>query len=420
MPSGHSKSKKTTRRHWPEFLAVARRRADTAEHLRQVYVSGLVPFGVLARFGGVTSIDLWDELRNRDDTRLIASTGLAGEAAASLAALAREEGPWVIDPLTLYALSQIGIAQDVLAALPEVAIVQSGIDMLMAAHHERELNRGQRVGSLLAEGDRFRFVEAAPETIEATIASVAAALALARDLPSVAPEHPSTLTSEAWEILDLPDQSLSDTVRYAKETGALLVTDDIALRRIAELEGVSCVWSHLVLSEGRRRGRVANNRFVGATLALLATGIHYVSVDPGMLIGEWQNAGQTVSAKLGRLLDQLADRGNDPGSVVGVLADFLMHAAMPVDRTDPIADLLADLAARFHSGLSERAGPVLLGARNLIGSRLRRGRRQSRLPGSLMATTALVSTQDLAAKIDAMSDRDFDDTLGHLLDTAFA
>jgi hypothetical protein len=271
----------------------------------------------------------------------------------------------------------------------------------------------------VADGDGFRYLEVTPEEIEATFAGVDTALDVVRTLPAVAPEHASGLTQATHVILGSADPSILDTLRTAKEQGALLFTDDIGLRRIAQLEGIACAWSQLLLTEGRRRGLVSEDDCVNAVAALLSARYHYVSIDATTLIREWRRSGHDVSPTLALLLDQLADPSNEKGSVVGVLADFLLVICSPGSETDPITNLLQDIVCRFRRRLGDLADEVLKAARGAVASRLRVARRFRRLPPRLMSTTALIPASAIGAELDAESDQDFDETLGSLLDLAF-
>jgi hypothetical protein len=53
----------------------------------------------------------------------------------------------------------------------------------------------------------------------------------------------SELHPETQELLASADPHVLDTLRAAKERGAILLTDKLALRRLAQVEDVLSVWT---------------------------------------------------------------------------------------------------------------------------------------------------------------------------------
>jgi hypothetical protein len=229
----------------------------------------------------------------------------------------------------------------------------------------------------------------------------------------------SELHPETQELLASADPHVLDTLRAAKERGAILLTDKLALRRLAQVEDVLSVWTQPLLAKARRTARISQAAYVEAVLVLIDAGYHYVSLDASILFEEWCRDGYKVGVRLAALIDHLTDPDNEPGSVASVLSELLLLAFSGEPEPQHISCLLERIAARLRAHLgNERTASLLARAREGVIDFHRLSTRRRRLPARLLASTSLRSVASLAEDLEAEVNREFDRTYGRLIDAA--
>lgn len=307
----------------PIFESV-RQRAARGKEIEQFYRTGSIPLALFGKWAGVSPFDIWDAIRHSPDLILMTCIGTAEEMTEGGRRVA-SAAQAVIDPVTLYGLVRMGIHRTVLAAFPEVGVVQGAIDLLRILVEDRkDAKRGQG-GTLHMIGEEFAFVETSADSAKALIAEAEEVLAVAEGLPLYAAEPDRPLSSDSDILFDnLPD-AYADTVYAAQTQGRVLLSDDRAFRLLAEgASGVSGIWSQAAIASALQSGVIGLDDATTAVIALVRASSTFTMLPTAVVLHAFRRAEWRLEEDTRALLHHGTDPNADRTSAQGMWASILL------------------------------------------------------------------------------------------------
>lgn len=348
------------------IIDIASRHSERVGSLLETYREGRLPLAFFAHAAGKHACDVWDAMRERRDLPLVCALGTAPERNEAADCLASSSVP-VLDPLSVYAVVAVGIHDEVAAALSGRAVTQSTIDYLRTLVDQRRQAVDCGTGTLGWNGQSLVMDEPGREQRETLLTTAEGALAFALGCRVVAAEGTAPLPEAAGVLAAMPD-AFADTIRAAMAPGHLLISDDLCFRQVAAACGVqSAAWTQPVHQHGLEQGRYAFPAFATANAALAATSYRFLSFGEGEIINVLRSSGWTREGQAERLLQRLADAGNEAAGVAGIVAGVLLAATVDGRLARACSSLLDAFLDVNASGTSA----IMMIALAIAGARLR-------------------------------------------------
>ena len=148
----------------------AKKKAEFANELKDLYRSGRFPLVMAAKFGGGSPFELWEGVLGDPDLQFNVVLGRPEDYAEAHDLLSAAKGRAIVDPTTLYGLVRLKIAETVRASFDDLGVTQTTIDLFRRVVQDRERDRGRKQGIFGWDGEHFQMVELGPEAIEGRIA----------------------------------------------------------------------------------------------------------------------------------------------------------------------------------------------------------------------------------------------------------
>ena len=392
----------------PIFDSV-KRRGEFAKQLTDMYRQGQVPLMLLSKYSGVSPCDTWEWIGAQPDLGFRVCVGLPQEFANVRTHLTTNRRA-VVDPITLYGLSRLGIAEKVRACFDDLGVVQTTIDLLRRLVFERKQELGKQHGSLGWDGEHYRMVELSDDYTAAKIKEAETALTFAECLTLVAAEPNAAIPDNTRELFEDIDHAFLDTIYAAQGDNRLFLCDDGILRQLAsELGGVAGVWTQLAaLSAGERNAITADDYYAIAN-ALVSVDYRFTMVDNRCVLYQLRADGWTVTHGVRSLAVMLALPTNEPNSVIRLLADLAQFAWPEKPARAAYIDVFAAIFAAFRRLQPERDLDVMVNiVLGMVHGRLRRNGYRVFLKKQLLNNVPSISAKALMAGITQAADAAFE------------
>ena len=133
---------------------LVKRRSEFTSQLADMYRTGQLPLMWLSKYSGNSPCDVWEWVSAQSDLGARACLGLPQEFTSACNLLTKSRKA-VIDPITLYALTRLHVAEKARACFDDLGVVQTSIDLLRRLVDQRGQGRGKDHGSLGWDGDRL-------------------------------------------------------------------------------------------------------------------------------------------------------------------------------------------------------------------------------------------------------------------------
>jgi hypothetical protein len=317
----------------PIFDSV-KRRGEFALQLKELYRKGQTPLMLMSRFSGVSPCEAWDFVVSEGGLPLCTCIGLPQEFAQAIDLLAAKPKA-VIDPITLYGLSRLGIAEQMRACFEDLGVVQTTIDLLRRLVAERSQEKGTHHGTLGWDGEHYRMIEIDDAVSSRRIEQAEKALAFAESLTLVPAETSGDLQPGSLELFEDLDPSFLDTLYAAQGGERLLFSDELVFRQLArEIAGVEGVWTQPAALRAGQRGVMSADVYCEVIAALIGADYRFTQINHDIVLhclkkDTWDNT-YTVQ----RLADQIAAPSNETGSIQRLLSDVIQFgwAQRPSDK----------------------------------------------------------------------------------------
>ena len=366
---------------------MVKRRGEFARQIKDIYQGGRLPLAIAARFGGSTGFELWEAVWGDPNTQFNVTMGGPDDFQQADAILGRARRA-VVDPITLFGLVKLKIADAVRSSFEDLGVVQTTLDLLRRLVHEREHNLGTKQGVLGWDGARYQMVELGPEAIEHRVAEAQALLSFAETLTLVPAEAPGEIKSEAKQLFDDLDPAYLDTILAAQGHDRLLLCDDLPFRRLATATApVRTVWTQPAVTFGVRAGSLSSNDLFRVGNALAEAGYFFTTINSGNFLYALRESGWLLNTTIRALIDLAARPANVPDRVLILLSDLMWSGWAISPSPGAFQDLFAAIFIAFKKAQPERDIGALADAAfsraqwiirmNVLGSHLRARLQQS-------------------------------------------
>jgi len=389
----------------PIFDAV-KRRGEFARQIEDMYRSGQLPLAIGAKLGGSDGLEFWESIHSHPGLQFNVAVGNREDYEVARQILQGNRRA-VIDPITLWGLVRLRIADIVRSSFDDLGIVQTALDLLRRTVQERRDNRGVEQSRLAWDGEHYRMTKLGPEAIEYRISEAEAVLAFAEALTLVPAEAAVEVPDEARKLYEDLDPAYFDTILAARGDNRVLLSDDRQFRALAtEAIGIAGIWSQAAVMSGSVLRIVTADNYCKVAVTLAETGYFYTSVNCGTFVYALRQSSWALTPTVNALIDWLVRPQNEPLGVLGVLSELIRvgWALKPDDRQ--FEDFFAALFAGFNRADPKRdlAGLVQMAFSNLDGV-IHRQFLRTRFAEELCNSTYLTPVAVSIAEIDGLRHR---------------
>jgi hypothetical protein len=354
---------------------MVKRRGEFARQIKDLYRTGRLPLAIAARVGGSTGFEFWEAVWGDPDMQFNVTMGGPDDYQQAHAILESARRA-VVDPITLFGLVKLKIADAVRASFDDLGVVQTTLDLLRRLVHDREQNRGTKQGVLGWDGEHYQMVELGPEAIKHRVAEAHAVLSFAESLTLVPAEAPGEIKNEAKQLFDDLDPAYLDTILAAHGDDRVLLCDDLPFRLLAaETVPIRTVWTQPAVAFSVSTRELSSDTHFHVGNVLAEADYFSTTINCGNFLHALKEGGWSLNTTIHGLINLLARPANVPQSVVVVLSDLIWAgwAAKPSDEV--FITLFASIFAAFVKLQPDRhieavANAAFSSTQRLIRSRL--------------------------------------------------
>jgi tetratricopeptide (TPR) repeat protein len=213
-----------------------------------LYEKNPIPIALLAHFSGTTTFELWESIVSTPGRRFFSWHGSLADLRSQADSLPSDLAV-VVDPLTLIAWWRAGKLKVLTRGIRRVLLAPSTKNVI--AHLVAKI-KGMTgsVGSMFKRGGRYIRQETSSEDIERFIADFDALSKWIDDHAEIVPATIDTKEDDFLGLIYQADSATADTIRVAKQEGAMLWTDDLRLANLArQQKWCKCVCWHVLLQQ---------------------------------------------------------------------------------------------------------------------------------------------------------------------------
>lgn len=307
------------------FLSHISKRSEHYDNILRAYQSHPLPVAGLASILGGNVFDAWAALCRRAPLGVRVSLGTLEEREEAEAAFA-DPAVYVVDPIALMTITQLGIGDIITKCLPILGIVQATLDVLQnEIIVSRTVHRRESM-TVWKEGDTFVRREITQEDVDAHLRSIEAILEWANKNCKVIPLPLEVEGDLEWKtrLKKVLDDATVDTLRTTRASGYVLYSDDQRVRSMAKYEfGTKGVWTQMVLARALAKKAITQDEFNSAVIKLAVAGYRYTFVDAHVLLAAARAAEWRVDRPFAQVLEILSRQDCDENIAVGLVANFL-------------------------------------------------------------------------------------------------
>jgi hypothetical protein len=303
----------------------AKRRGEFVSKLADMYRQSQLPLMILSRLSGNSPCDAWDWVVAQSELGMRACVGSQEFPIASKLLEANRKA--VIDPISLYGLVRLGIADKVTQCLEDFGVVQTTIDLFRRQLEERKMELGKDHGTLGWDGQCYQMIKYDDAFTLERIQQAQAALAFAERLTLLPAVPTVVLADDMRQIFQEADPSFLDTIYAAQGENRLLYCDEYMFRHLSgELSGVDGVWTQIVAINAARDGLISDHDYLEIVSKLVSHNYGFTTIDPRTVINQLRKDNWQLTPTVQAFATQIASPTNDPDSVVRLFADLAILA----------------------------------------------------------------------------------------------
>jgi cellulose synthase operon protein C len=292
------------------------------------YRDGPWPIAVFAHRTGHDTIDAAGGLAADGVPFKVALGNQPERDAAAVAVLQNAGKGCTLDLLAFWTAWCLGALETVAAICGPIHLPQTVMDRLRARRERFGFSAKDGMRSASYNAGKLALREVSAEVVVewrneidqainwAEINTVVAPLVAGDNLPTVLREQLRTGRSDIF-----------DTVALSIQTGLLLVTDDLPMRKLRGLgSGCGGVWLHHIFMMALDRGSIDLPAYVRWTADIIEAGHSYISVNGRQLLQALRmdiEAAQSPDYYFKALTKMIGGRTADPRSHIAVCRDFL-------------------------------------------------------------------------------------------------
>ena len=330
----------------PLFDAV-KRRGEFAHQVKNLYREGRVPLAVAANIGGTTGFEFWEAVRGDPEMQLHVTLGGPNDYQQAHAILSKNRRA-VVDPITLYGLVRLGIAEIVRASFDDLGVVQTTIDLLRRFVQERERGKDNKQGRLGWDGEHYQMIEFGPDAVDHLISQAQTVLSFAESLTRIPAEAPGAIPDEAKQLFEELDPAYLDTILAVRGDGRILLCDDASFRQIAAATApIEGIWTQPAVAFAIDAGKLTLDNHFRVGNALTEASYFFTTINCGNFLHALTESGWTLNPTLMALIESLARPTNMPQGVDVVLRDLIWASWAQIHDTDAFGALFTAVFAAF-------------------------------------------------------------------------
>ncbi len=386
------------------MLRQLRERSRRIRDIEEQYRAGKIPIAFAAVIGGAAMFDVWDSFSVNPEMPILTAVGSAEEFSVAAERIAQAD-LGVLDPLTIYAASRLGLDTGLRAAIPRLGVTQTTRDLLRSLLDDRSRNVGARQGTMGWTGEHYVMHERTTEETDALIKQAEEAVAFADRCELVPAEGDRSIVDDLRGLWGMLPDALLDTVLASQGQGTILITNDAAFRAMAEAStDVRATWSQPVLQHAFRTGRITPVYYAEAVGKLIDAGHQYTMFGSLELMHALVTEDWHIRGRVSKLFELIARTSNVGDTVVGVLEE-LARSAWPATQGDVRFD------ATFATLFKVMKACDRQWAENILSAVLLRMQRRFRLQAwrknqhEWLSTSSLTPTTVIAARSVQVADR---------------
>lgn len=308
-------------------------RAERIKMAMEAYERREVTVGLLAQMVQRSGLETWRTLVGNPEFRPFVRPGHQEALLVSIEALKAAEAV-VLDLTAAVTLFGLDLLEHVDGYHRRVYVPQSVIDALSKEiDGHKIMSSGRPMLVTFKRGDTYYREEVTPEQTRALIESFERLRDQLRRLSVAARPTGSPIYSNA-DVADALSPEFADAVAIARESGAVLVSDDLFLKGLAANEwGVKGVASFDLLAYAVMEGRASAEAFEAATIRMIRWKCRGIPIRVATILLALQRSGYDIDEDVTGLLEVLADVETESGSAVrvavGVLRDLWLAPVLP-------------------------------------------------------------------------------------------
>lgn len=329
-----------------------KQRVDHVNAVMTQYASMPMPLSMVGKALGLSDVETWEALASGEAGQPV-HVGLGSpEALQKYAGLAEDTSPLALETTGIWALHRLGVLNEVARMDRKLYVAQSVLDDLeeLKARREMDLRRPGDHMTLLVKGDELQRSMTSEEALRHGLQQLDTVITWVRtncDVDGVDPgpeRHRRTL-------LEGLSRGAYDSVLRARDTEAVLVSEDMRLRGFAEVEFQRPGLASIHLATGMlKRGLISQERFDEVMAMAAGWNYEFLSVSHTTLMAALRLDDYATGHRFQAVLRRVADPRADAGPVVVVTSEFLrnlMLHPLPQPRLQSILHaVLGALASR--------------------------------------------------------------------------
>ncbi len=323
-----------------DLITSSQQRQDYFNNIKSLYTSGKVPIGTVAKMIHRNLIETWGDLSSGSTPCIHAWSNFEHEKFEDAVITLKKGALVVIDPISLFTIHSLGIADDVVSNIGKLGIAQSTLNLLQGLIEQTQGWEAQGFSTFGAKDGHGVMQEVPPEAVNAQRSKLEQILNWVRDNCLILPCNKALDISQdkRTELNELFGLPLVDTMLIACESGRILYSDDQWLRWYARVEfGVQGVWTQVVLHYCLIEKSVNETLYRKATLGLAQRGYSYTMIDAKTLLEAVKLSDRQVRPIYTAALIASANPNTTFESALSVTVDFLyqLYLEINIEIIDP-------------------------------------------------------------------------------------
>jgi tetratricopeptide (TPR) repeat protein len=307
------------------FLSHISKRSEHYDNILRAYQSHPLPVAGLASILGGNVFDAWAALCRRAPLGVRVSLGTLEEREEAEAAFA-DPAVYVVDPIALMTITQLGIGDIIAKCLPILGIVQATLDVLQNEIIVSQTVHGRESMTVWKEGNTFVRREITKEDVDAHLRSIESIVEWANTHCKIIPLPLEVEGDLEWKtrLKKVLDDATVDTLRTTRASGYVLYSDDQRVRSMAKYEfGTKGVWTQMVLARALAQQAITQDEFNSAVIKMAVAGYRYTFFDAHVLLAAARAAEWQVERPFTQVLETLGSQDCDVNLAAGLAANFL-------------------------------------------------------------------------------------------------
>lgn len=308
-------------------------RAERIEMAMAAYEERKLTVGLLAQMVQRSGLETWRTLLASPDFRPFVRPGHHESILEAIETLKAADAV-TLDLTSAITLFGLDLFEQVTQCHREVRVPQSVIDAISEEIDSHKImDAGRPTLVTFKRGDTYYRDEITPDQTRELVETFERLRDQLRRLPIVARPTSSPIYANR-QVADALSPEFADAVAIARESGAVLVSDDLFLKELAANEwSVRSVSSFDLLAYAVTEGRALSEVLESATIRMIRWRCRGVPVRVATIVLALQRSGYDVDEDVAALLEVLADVETEAASAarvaVGVLRDLWLSSVLP-------------------------------------------------------------------------------------------